>query len=119
MRYFLFLTLLLGTGAGQTTPPAGTVTQSTISTVTAVAGTVTCTLSNTNPVLASGIHAECKIGANKVLVMDSVIPSGNNGIVGSFSDSGNIVTWLVNQPTGQTNYSWQMAANGASKSGTF
>jgi hypothetical protein len=54
-----------------------------------------------------------------VLVMDSVVPVGSNGMVGSMTLTGNTVTWLINQPTVGGLYSWQMAANGISKVGTF
>jgi hypothetical protein len=98
---------------------SGTVTQSTTSNVVGTAGSVVCTLTNTTPSLPSGVHVVCTSAGATVLTMDSVVPTGTNGMVGSFSLSGNAVTWIVNQPTGQSNYSWQMAANGVGKSGTF
>jgi hypothetical protein len=103
---------------GQTQTP-GTVAQSSTSNVVGTAGTLTCTLTNSSPALPSGVHVVCSISGAAVLTMDSVVPTGTNGMVGSFGSAGNIITWLVNQPQGQTAYAWQMAANGASKQGTF
>lgn len=97
----------------------GTVAQNTVSNVVGTAGPVVCTLTNSSPALPSGVHVVCTNAGVTVLVMDSVVPTGTNGMVGSFSLAGNIITWMVNQPTGQTTVAWQMAANGVSKSGTF
>ena len=97
----------------------GTVAQNTVSNVVGTAGPVVCTLTNTTPVLPSGVHVLCTNAGVNVLVMDSVVPTGTNGTVGSFGLSGNTVTWMVNQPIANGPYAWQMAANGVSKSGTF
>jgi hypothetical protein len=113
------LMLLLAAICSLAQSPVGTVTLSTTSSVVGTAGAVVCTLSNTTPTLPSGVHVACTIGGASVLVMDSVVPTGTNGMVGSFGSAGNTVTWLVNQPTGQTSYAWQMAANGVLKTGTF
>jgi hypothetical protein len=103
---------------GQTTP-AGTVAQSTLSNVVGTAGTLVCTLTNSSPTLPSGVHVMCSISGAAVLTIDSVVPTGTNGMVGSFGSAGNTITWIVNQPAGQTAYAWQMAANGTSRQGTF
>ena|ERR1035437_6470555 len=103
---------------GQTTP-AGTVAQSTLSNVVGTAGTLTCTLTNSSPALPSGVHVMCSISGAAVLTMDSVVPTGTNGMVGSFGSAGNTITWIVNQPAQASTFAWQMAANGASKQGTF
>ena len=97
----------------------GTVAQSTQSTVTGTAGPVVCTLTNSSPALASGVHVTCTNSGASVLVMDSVVPTGTNGMVGSFGMGGNTVTWIVNQPVASGPYAWQMAANGTGKTGTF
>jgi hypothetical protein len=97
----------------------GTIAVSTISTVTATAGPLVCVLTNSTPALPTGIHVACTNSGATVFTADSVVPTGTNGLVGSFSLAGNSVTWIVNQPTGQTSFSWQMAANGVGKSGTF
>lgn len=117
MKIICLVLLIVVSCFGQT---PGTVTQSTTSNVVGVASTVSCVLSNTTPVLPSGVHVVCTVSGANALTMDSVIPASNpNGLVGSFTNAGNTVTWLVNQLAGQSNYSWQMVANGVSKTGTF
>lgn len=97
----------------------GTVAQSTVSNVVGTAGPIVCTLTNSSPALSSGVHVVCTNAGASVLVMDSVVPSGTNGMVGSFGMAGNTVTWIVNQPLAGPSYAWQMAANGIGKTGTF
>jgi hypothetical protein len=97
----------------------GTVAQNTVSNVVGTAGPVVCTLTNSSPALASGVHVVCTNAGANVLVMDSVVPTGPNGLVGSFGLTGNTITWIVNQPVAAGPFAWQMAANGVSKSGTF
>jgi len=97
----------------------GTVSQATTSTVTGTAGTLTCTLTNSSPALPSGVHVACSVSGAAVLVMDSVVTAGNNGMVGSFTQTGNTVTWIVTLPTAGGSYNWQMAANGVGKTGAF
>jgi hypothetical protein len=96
----------------------GTVAQSTVSNVVGTAGPIVCTLTNSSPTLPSGVHVVCTNAGASVLVRDSVVPSGTNGMVGSFGLAGNIITWIVNQPAAGP-YAWQMAANGVGKQGTF
>lgn len=96
----------------------GTVTQSTTSSVIGTAGPLVCTLTNSSPALPSGVHVVCINNGASVLVMDSAIPVGQNGMVGSMALGGNIVTWIVQQLTAGT-FTWQMAANGVGRSGTF
>ena len=103
---------------GQTQTP-GTVAQSSTSNVVGTAGPLVCTLTNTSPALPSGVHVVCSISGAAVLTIDSVVPTGTNGMAGSFGSAGNTITWIVNQPAPTTSYSWQMAANGVSKQGTF
>lgn len=97
----------------------GTVTSTSTSSVTATTATVSCVLTNTIPSLPSGIHAVCKIGSATVLTMDIVIAQGSNGSVGAFVNGSDNVTWIVNQAAGTTVITWQIAANGVAKSGTF
>lgn len=97
----------------------GTVTQNTTSNVVGTAGTLVCTLTNSTPSLPTGVRVVCTVGGTAALTLDSVVPSGTNGMVGSFGNAGNTITWIVNQPTGQSNFSYQMAANGTPKVGTF
>ena len=112
--YLVFAATLLTAQA-----PTGTVTQTATAMVTGTAGTLVCVLSNTTPSLPSGVHVSCTNSGATVLTLDSVVPTGTNGMVGSMGIAGNSITWLVNQPTGQTSFTWQMAANGVGKSGTF
>lgn len=100
------------------TPP-GTVTSTSAATVTAATVTVTCVMTNSSPALPSGVHVVCKIAGNTVLTMDSVVGAATNGVVGSFTNAGDTITWLLTQLAGQTLISWQMVANGVSKAGTF
>lgn len=110
----LLLLLIASVAPAQT----GTVSQSTTSSVVGTAGTLVCTLTNTTPALPTGVHVVCANSGASVLVMDAAIPVGPNGIVGSMTLTGNSVTWSITQPVVGP-YSWQMAANGVAKSGTF
>ena len=99
--------------------PAGTVTVTTA--VVATAGTdaatqVICTLA-----LSSGVvHADCKVGGTSVQSSDSKpLPGDKNGYVGSVTANSNSVTWMLQQPDAAGPISWQIAANGITKSGTF
>ena len=88
------------------------------SSITAVAGTVTCTVSSSIPAAAGGVHFACKDGTGS-LTQDAVIPVGStSGIVGSFNSGSDAVTWIVQEPTAGV-ISWQIAANGVMKTGTF
>lgn len=115
MKSIIALLILSASLAAQT----GTVAQNTVSNVVGTAGTLVCTLTNSAPALPSGVHVACTSSGAPVLTLDSVVPIGTNGMVGSFSTAGNMITWLVNQPTGQTTYAWQVVANGVGKTGTF
>ena len=98
--------------------PAGTITVSNV--VTATAGTISCILSNQSPALASGVHMVCAAGGVTRLVMDTVVaPGSTNGSVGSYTEAGASVTWILTQGTVTSPISWQVAANGVGKSGTF
>lgn len=113
MRYLLFVIAV--TALAQT---AGTINKTTVSTISAAAGTITCTFTNQNPSLPTGVSASCKAGAAGV-DQTSVVPVGNtSGIVGSFHSGLDSVTWMLRQPTAGT-VTWDIAANGVSQSGTF
>jgi hypothetical protein len=117
MKTFLFsLFFSLSVLLAQT---PGTVSQSTVSNVVGTAGPVVCTLTNSSPALPSGVHVVCTNAGAVVLTLDAVVVPGTNGLAGHFGVGGDSVTWLVNQPSGQTMFSWQMAANGVSKQGAF
>lgn len=117
LRGGFLLLLLSGVLWSQT---GGSVTETSLKTVTAAAGTgstaVICVF--TNPATPT-VHTECRIGAALVLTQDSTPAVGaTNGAVGSFVNAGNSVTWMVQQPSAG-NVTWQIAANGTMKSGTF
>src|ERR1039457_5100111 len=106
-----FIVLVLFSVSFTSAQTSGTITQSSTSNVVGTAGTLVCTLTNTTPVLVTRVHVACVNSGASVLVMDSVVPVGSNGMVGSMTLTGNTVTWLINQPTVGGLYSWQMAAN--------
>lgn len=116
MKPIFAVLILTASLAAQT---AGTVAQNTVSNVVGTAGTLVCTLTNSAPALPTGVHFACTSAGASVLTLDSVVPTGANGTQGSLGLAGNIITWMVNQPTGQTTYAWQMVANGVAKTGTF
>lgn len=111
----LFCAILM---SGQT---PGTVIATTTNTtiVIGTASTVVCRLTNFTPQPSSGVHVECLVNGVQVMVMDSVVPALTSGLVGSFSNTGNIVTWIVTKPIAVGPYAWQMVANGTMSSGTF
>lgn len=113
------LTIALLISASLAAQTVGTVAQNTVSNVVGTAGTLACTLSNITPALPTGVHIACTNSGASVLTLDSVVPTGTNGTQGSLGLAGNIITWMVNQPTGQASFAWQMVANGVGKTGTF
>jgi hypothetical protein len=98
--------------------PAGTIIKVSVNTITAVAGVVNCTFTNQVPALPSGVSMTCHAGTD-TMTQTAVIPVGNaSGVAGSFASSADNVTWVLTQPTAGT-INWQIAANGASQSGTM
>ncbi|HEY1340986.1 MAG TPA: hypothetical protein VGF59_25920 [Bryobacteraceae bacterium] len=97
--------------------PQGSIQQAT--TVTATAATISCSITNKTPATTNGVHIECKLGDAKALVLDSLVPTGSNAMVGSYGDAENTVSWIISQPAlgGPLNYS--ISANGVGKTGTF
>ncbi len=115
IRIFAILAAFASALFGQA---AGTITIA--ATITAVAGTgtsaVTCVM--TTPALPA-VHVVCSVGSTQMLLMDATPAVGaTNGASGTFSNAGNSVTWILQQATAGT-VTWQLAANGVSKSGTF
>lgn len=111
----LFLCLVPLVASAQT---PGTIAKTTVSTVTATAGTVSCTFTSQSPALPTGVGINCKSGTAS-LSQTSVVPTGNtSGIVGSFNVGPDAITWLLTQPTAGV-VTWEIAANGSSRSGTF
>jgi len=108
MRLFLFIITTL---AAQQ-PGSVTVTN----TVTAVAGPVTCTLSNPSPPAFSMM---CSAGSGALMKQDATPAIGpTSGIVGSFNVGPDAITWIVKQEVAGT-VTWQVSANGVLKTGTF
>jgi len=97
----------------------GTITTSSVTSVTGTAGPVVCTLTSTTPAPASGVHVTCTSSGVLALTMDAVIAPGTNGMVGGFTVGLNTVSWLVTKPSTSEPYTWQMAANGKGASGVF
>jgi hypothetical protein len=95
--------------------PSGSIIQTSL--ITATAGSIICTLAMANPASNTGVHIECKLDQKLVLVLDMPVPSGSSSLVGSYSNSGDTVSWVIGQPGGAI--SWTMTANGTSKSGSF
>lgn len=96
----------------------GAINKTTISTISASAGTVSCTFTSQSPALPTGVSVSCKAGAAG-LDQTSVVPVGNtSGIVGSFHSGSDAVTWMLTQPVAGS-VSWEIAANGTSQKGTF
>jgi H+/Cl- antiporter ClcA len=97
---------------------AGTVVVTSVVTATVGTGTgqVICILSNQ---ASPTIHTVCTVGGVTVLTMDSTPAVGALiGANGTYSQLGNAVTWMIEQPT-IGNITWQIAANGTVKNGTF
>lgn len=119
VKYILslaFLSFLLVLSAWAQT--AGTIAKTTISTISATAGVVSCTFTSQQPALPTGVAVSCKAGT-AILDQTSVIPVGNtSGIVGSFHSGSDAITWILKQPTTGV-VTWEVAANGVSQSGTF
>ena len=121
MRVGVLLALLLP-AAWLQAQAAGTVTQTTVLSVTAVApaaagtGQLTCVFSN--PAKPT-VHVVCSQAGGTILSMDATPAVGATaGVVGQLNLSGNTITWIVQQPTAG-NVTWQVAANGTAGNGTF
>jgi len=92
----------------------GTVTVT--NTVAAVAGPITCTLSNPSP---PAFSMACTASGGATLKQDATPAIGpTSGIVGSFNVGADAVTWIVKQETAGA-VTWQVAANGVLKTGSF
>lgn len=85
-------------------------------TVTAVAGPITCTLSNPVP---PAFAMTCNASGGATLKQDATPAVGAmSGIVGSFNVGADAVTWIVKQEMAGA-VTWQVAANGVMKAGSF
>jgi hypothetical protein len=111
----LLLALMATSAMAQT---AGTISTTTVSTITAAAGAVSCTFTSQVPALPSGVTIACRAGT-AALDQASVVPAGNtSGIVGSFHVGADAVTWMLKQ-VAAGGVSWEISANGATQKGTF
>ncbi|MBK8200293.1 MAG: hypothetical protein IPK75_18255 [Acidobacteria bacterium] len=85
-------------------------------TVTAIAGPITCTLSNPAP---PAFSMTCSAPGGATLKQDATPAVGaTSGIVGSFNVGADAVTWIVKQETAGA-VTWQVGANGVMKAGSF
>lgn len=85
-------------------------------TITAVAGPVTCTLSNPSP---PAFSMACSAGSGALMKQDATPAIGPaSGIAGSFNVGPDAVTWIVKQEVAGT-VTWQVSANGVLKTGNF
>ncbi len=85
-------------------------------TVTAVAGAITCTLSNQAPP-AFTLACNAAGGATPTQTATPAV-GATSGIVGSFNVGADAVTWIVKQENAGV-VTWQVAANGVAKVGGF
>ena len=103
--------------------PAGSVTQTTVTTAAALApagafSTTQIQCQFSNPARPT-IHVVCTQNNATIMTQDMTPAIGaTNGAVGSITISGNSVTWIIQQPTSGS-ITWQIAANGTSQSGSF
>jgi len=115
----VLLIVVLASGLFSQSP--GTVTVNSATNVTAVASSVNCVLHKKSAEVAT---ISCKVGSvvmtsGTMTLTPSTSTTMSNAVEGSCVNAGNNITWIVSQPMGQTLLSWQMAANGTQKSGTF
>lgn len=113
----LCLLLICGLIAGgQTTP--GIVTVGTTVTATSGSGATAVSCVFSNPARPT-IHTVCSVAGVAALTQDATPAVGStNGVVGTFVNAGNTVTWVIQQPAAGS-VTWQIAANLTSQSGTF
>lgn len=93
----------------------GTVAETTLRTVTASAGPLVCTFTNPSP---PAFEMRCTVGGTVKLQQTATPAVGAGGVVGSYSEGAEIITWIVTQPTAGT-VNWDIAANGARRTGVF
>jgi len=99
---------------------SGTVTRTSITTVTATAinGGSTMICIATNPALPA-LHLVCSVNGVVRLTEDVTVQVGAGvGSVGSYVEAGNTVTWQFTQPTA-SNFAYDVAANGVHNTGNF
>lgn len=84
-------------------------------TVTATAGTISCVFSNA---ATPTIHTVCTSSVATQTSDTTPAVGSTSGFVGSMVAGSNNITWIIQQPIAG-NVTWQIAANGTSKSGNF
>jgi hypothetical protein len=112
------LTIALLALCGLLCAQSGTVQVNTTITATAGSGAsaVSCVLSA--PALPA-VHLTCALGGTVYLTQDATPAVGaSSGVSGTVVVGANSVTWLLQQPSAGT-VTWQAAANGTAKNGTF
>ena len=117
MKKLISLIVLLVAVMFAQTP--GTVTKSTVNTVTAVAGAVTCVLTNSVPATATGPSMVCKDSITTITQSGMVPVGSKSGTVGSFNSAGDSVTWILTQLDASSPVSYQIVANGVASTGSF
>lgn len=101
-----------------------TAVKTTSTTVTAVAGPVTCTFFSASPVPATGIAVKCADSVTSV-TSSGLPPAGStSGIVGQLTSAGNSITWAFTLPTAGGPISYSIVATpsggtGSTGAGTF
>lgn len=121
--YVVVLVIVVALLVSAQTPVPGVVNVST--TVTATAGAsgdsnrITCVLTPGTP--GSGaVGSACSVGSVLIQSSDNrPVPGVLNGWVGSVTVGNNSVTWLLKQPAAGGPITWEIAANGVMKTGTF
>lgn len=105
--------LLLAVAAfGQT---AGTVSEAVQKTVTATAGPLTCVFTNPN---TPEFTMTCSVSGTVKLTQTATPAVGAGGVVGSYVEGPESITWIVRQPTAGS-VTYDIAANGVRRTGSF
>jgi len=93
----------------------GTVSEAVQKTVTATAGPLVCVFTNPNP---PEFVMTCRVGGVLKLTQTATPAVGAGGVVGSYVEGPENITWIVRQPTAGT-VSYEIAANGVRRTGSF
>ena len=113
MRYLICLLLCAVTLYAQAT---GAVTTTAVTTITATAPATSPVITCTFTAAHASVTVACS-GAGATLSSTFAEPIPAPGTVGTFSLSGNTITWSLTPGTNVTN--WQVVANGTTGSGSF
>lgn len=114
MKYLL--SLLLAVCLFAQTPTPGTVSQTTTSTVTAVASSVSCSFTHATPdPKPVTFHISCQSAAGSTMTQDIV---GMVSASASFTNGVDRITWSINLDAAGM-LAWEIMANNVTKTGTF